>query len=126
MIASDMSGADAGATVIASGAALPRATLTVMEAGGSMASRNPTVVTPLPFVIGRTEGALILPDPNISRKHAQISYDAAQRAYFINDLTSSNGTYVNSKRIIPGQPAQLSNGSVIGLGPSITLRFEVS
>lgn len=112
--------------MISSAPMIPRATLTVMEAGGSMASKSPTVVSPLPFVIGRTEGALVLKDPNISRKHAQISYDAAQRAYVINDLTSSNGTYVNSKRIIPGQPAQLVNGSVIGLGPAITLRFELS
>lgn len=91
-----------------------------------MASKSPTMVSPLPFVIGRTEGALRIPDPNISRKHAQINYDAAQRAYFINDLNSSNGTYVNSRRIMPGQTAQLSNGSVIGLGPGITLRFELS
>ena len=91
-----------------------------------MASKSPTIVSPLPFLIGRTEGGLIISDPNISRKHAQISYDAAQRAYFINDLNSSNGTYVNSKRIIPGHATQLSHGSVIGLGPSITLRFELS
>jgi VWFA-related protein len=126
MMAGNMQGSEAGATVIASAPMIPRATLTVMEAGGSMASKSPTVVSPLPFVIGRTEGALLIPDPNISRKHAQISYDAAQRAYFINDLNSSNGTYVNSKRIMPGQAPQLSNGSVIGLGPSITLRFELS
>ena len=126
MLAGNMQGAEGGATMISSAPLIPRATLTVMEAGGSMASKSPTVISPLPFVIGRTEGALVLKDPNISRKHAQISYDAAQQAYVINDLTSSNGTYVNSKRIIPGQPAQLANGSVIGLGPAITLRFELS
>ena len=126
MLAGNMQGAEEGATMISSAPMIPRATLTVMEAGGSMASRSPTLISPLPFVIGRTEGALVLKDPNISRKHAQINYDAAQRAYVINDLTSSNGTYVNSKRIIPGQPAQLANGSVIGLGPAITLRFELS
>ena len=91
-----------------------------------MVSKSPTLITPLPFVIGRTEGALLIPDPNISRKHAQISYDATLRAYFINDMNSSNGTYVNSKRIMPGQTIQLSNGMVIGLGPSITLRFDLS
>jgi VWFA-related protein len=126
VMASNMQGAEAGATVIASSPLMPRATLTVVEAGGSMASKIPTVITPLPFVIGRTEGALLIPDPNISRKHAQISYDPTLRAYLINDMNSSNGTYINSKRIMPGQTTQLSNGMVIGLGPSITLRFELS
>jgi len=127
MMANNMQGAEAGnATVIASSPIMPRATLTVLEAGSSMVSKGPTVITPLPFVIGRTEGALLIPDPNISRKHAQISYDATLRAYFINDMNSSNGTYINSKRIMPGQTTQLSNGMVIGLGPSITLRFDLS
>jgi VWFA-related protein len=127
MMASNMQSPEVGnATVIASAPVMPRATLTVLEAGGSMLPKSSMVVTPLPFVIGRTEGALIITDPNISRKHAQISYDPTLRAYFINDMNSSNGTYVNSKRIMPGQTTQLSSGMVIGLGPSITLRFDLS
>ena len=127
MMANNVQGLEGGnATVIASAPVMPRATLTILEAGGSMLPKSATVITPLPFVIGRTEGALVITDPNISRKHAQISYDPTLRAYFINDMNSSNGTYVNSKRIMPGQTTQLSSGMVIGLGPSITLRFDLS
>ena len=126
MLANNLQGVEAGATVIASTPMMPRAILTMLQVGGSIVSKGPTVITPLPFIIGRTEGALLIPDPNISRKHAQISYDPAQRAYVINDMNSSNGTFVNSRRIMPGQTAQLSSGAVIGLGPAITLRFELS
>lgn len=127
MMANSVQGPEAGdATLIASSPMMPRAILIMLEVSGNVASKGPKVITPLPFVIGRTEGAFLIPDPNISRKHAQISYDATQRAYFINDMNSSNGTYVNSKRLMPGQATQLSSGAVIGLGPSITLRFELS
>jgi VWFA-related protein len=125
MMANNIQSPEAGnATLIASTPMLPRATLTFLQEGGSMASKGPIVITPLPFVMGRTEGNLLLQDPNISRKHAQISYDAAERAYFVEDLNSSNGTFVNAKRIMPGQAVQLSHGTVIGLGPGITMLFE--
>lgn len=116
------------ATVIASAPnIMPRAFLTVLESGGNVSTpKGPTPLAPLPFVIGRSEGALIIQDPNISRKHAQITYDDRQRAYFITDLNSSNGTRLNSQRLMPNQPMRLENGAVIGLGPNLTLRFDVS
>jgi pSer/pThr/pTyr-binding forkhead associated (FHA) protein len=80
----------------------------------------------LPFIIGRTEGALVIQNPNISRKHAQITFDVAQHTYLITDLNSSNGTTVNAQRLVPGQGARLTSGVVIGLGPNITLRFDLS
>ena len=126
MMANNIQGPEAGnATLIASTPMLPRATITFLEAGGSMAPKGPIVLSLLPFVMGRTEGALILQDPNISRKHAQITYDEAQRAYCVEDLNSSNGTFVNAKRIMPGQAVQLSHGTVIALGPGISMLFEV-
>jgi pSer/pThr/pTyr-binding forkhead associated (FHA) protein len=41
-------------------------------------------------------------------------------------LQSSNGTRLNEQRLNPGQPAVLSNGAVIALGPNVTLRFSIS
>jgi pSer/pThr/pTyr-binding forkhead associated (FHA) protein len=76
-------------------------------------------------LIGRNEGAFIIQNANISRKHAQITFDEAQRAYFITDLNSSNGTRLNSQRLASGQAARLTSGAVIGLGPNITVRFDV-
>ncbi len=116
---------DNGATVIASAPRMPRATITVLQSDGSPAPKGAVVISPLPFVIGRMEGAFIIQNANISRKHAHITYDEAQRAYFITDLNSSNGTRLNSQRLAPGQAARLSSGAVIGLGPSITVRFDI-
>ena len=126
MMAGNLSSADSGnATVIASSPLMPRANLTVLQAGGISALKSSALVAPLPFIMGRTEGAFIIQDSNISRKHAQITYDDIQRAYFITDLNSSNGTRVNNQRLAPGQAMQLAHGSVIGLGPNITLRFDL-
>jgi hypothetical protein len=126
MLAGNMKGLEEGATVIASTPVMPRATITVLDAAGSAAPKGPISVFPLPFVIGRTEGALVIQNPNISRKHAQITFDVAQHTYLITDLNSSNGTTVNAQRLVPGQGARLSSGVVIGLGPNITLRFDLS
>jgi hypothetical protein len=113
--------AQGNATVIASSSMIPSATLTVLK-GEDLGS---TPVAPLPFVIGRSEGTWIIADSNISRRHAQITYDDIQQAYYLTDMNSSNGTLLNNQRLIPGQPIRLSGGSVIGLGPNVTLRFDL-
>jgi len=126
MMANNMQSPEAGnATLIASTPMMPPAKLSILKAGGGLPSKGSIMVTPLPFVMGRTEGTLILQDPNISRKHAQITYDEAQRAYFVEDLNSSNGTFVNAKRIMPRQAVELSHGTVIALGPEISFLFEL-
>jgi pSer/pThr/pTyr-binding forkhead associated (FHA) protein len=83
-------------------------------------------LTQFPYIIGRVEGNLIIKDPNISRQHDQVTYEATSRTYFITDLNSSNGTRLNEQRLAPGQPVQLTRGAVIGLGPNVTLRFDLS
>jgi len=48
------------------------------------------------LVIGRGRGAdLVLAEPTISRTHAAIGYDAEARGFFVQDLGSTNGTYLN-------------------------------
>ncbi len=118
--------AGGGATMIAAAPAMPRATVTVVQAGGGVFAQSSAVVSPLPFVIGRTEGAFIIQEPNISRRHAQISYEPSQNAFFITDLNSSNGTRLNQQRLPSGQPVRLESGAVIGLGPNVLIRFDVS
>lgn len=73
------------------------------------------------FVLGRTMGDFNIPDPRVSRKHAQIEI-LSQNMFYIKDLASRNGTYVNDQRI---SYARLYNGDRIKIGTSI-LRFEVS
>ena len=110
------------ATVIS---ATPQATITVLQDGSRTLPERPTVVASLPFLIGRTEGSILIADSSISHKHAQITYDNVEHAYYIMDMNSSNGTRLNNQHLIPGQPIRLSGGSVIGLGPNVTFRFDL-
>ncbi len=48
-------------------------------------------------VIGRKEGDIILSDRKVSGRHARITFERG--ALFIEDLNSTNGTFVNGERI---------------------------
>ncbi len=127
VVASNLREAVSGnATAIPASPVIPRATLTALQQGNTTLPKEPTVVAPLPFLLGRTEGTLLITDTNISRKHAQITYNEDQHAYFITDMNSSNGTLVNNERLTPGQPSRLSSGSIIGLGSNVTFQFDLS
>jgi pSer/pThr/pTyr-binding forkhead associated (FHA) protein len=125
MIAGNV-GAGDGATMITSAPVISlRPVLTAVQDAGGLAPKGKISISSFPFEIGRTEGSLIIKEPNISRRHAQITYDDAKRVYYITDLNSSNGTRLNEQRLTPGQAAQLVSGVVIGLGPNISLRFDL-
>jgi VWFA-related protein len=113
-------------TMISSAPAIARPILTVIRAPAGALSQPQVMVDSLPFVIGRTEGRLVINEGNVSRRHAQITYDDARQAYVLTDLQSSNGTKLNEQRLTPGVPVLLNNGAVIGLGPNVTLRFSMS
>jgi pSer/pThr/pTyr-binding forkhead associated (FHA) protein len=57
-----------------------------------------------------------------SNLHAAVSYNSSKNEYWIEDLKSVNGTYINGERI--EKPTLLSWGDKIGLGSSTTLTFE--
>ncbi len=125
MIAANPSNPAPDATLVSAAYALPRASLTVINAGGSQLPQGPVFLDQFPFVIGRIEGALVIPNPNISRRHAEISFDDANRSFWISDLRSSNGTRLNNQAVLPDQPARLASGSILTLGPNIVLRFDI-
>ena len=77
----------------------------------------------LPFTIGRqTDRSLYLAHSQVSREHAIIHEDA--EGFFIQDLSSSHGTFVNDIR---KDTARLRSGDRIKLGPSgVTLLFVTS
>src|SRR5580693_2353253 len=55
-------------------------------------------ISATPLVIGRLpECAVVLGDTNISRRHAQVAMDDG--AVVVSDLGSTNGTFVNGRRI---------------------------
>ncbi len=77
------------------------------------------------FTLGRiSEGQPIMPDIDlspyqayargVSRLHAVLKREANR--VFLMDLGSSNGTYVNGKRLTPNVDHALANGDVVALG----------
>jgi diguanylate cyclase (GGDEF)-like protein len=73
-----------------------------------------------PFQIGRaSKNELPIDQESVSRHHARITPTAA-RAYLIEDLGSTNGTFVNDERVTERRP--LKDGDQIRVGRSI-LKF---
>lgn len=63
------------------------------------------------------------PEAKVSRRHARIKFADGQ--YVIEDLGSTNGTFVNrGRRLIPGNPHILSDGDEIIVGKTF-LRFNI-
>jgi phosphoserine phosphatase RsbU/P len=74
--------------------ALPAALLVLEPSGG----RSRVALDPLPFSIGRQAGShLVLRDARISRSHARILAEVGE--YFIEDLDSRNGVFINGDRV---------------------------
>lgn len=73
------------------------------------------------LVIGRSAPAgLIIAHPEISRRHARLVYQ--QGRYMLEDLGSSNGTFLNGQRL--QAPQLLANGAEIQLGSEVKLAFS--
>jgi predicted component of type VI protein secretion system len=66
---------------------------------------------------------IVINDPEVSRHHARL-IRTATGGYSIEDLRSTNGTFVNRQRIT--SPHQLANGDMIGMGETVTLAYEIT
>lgn len=63
------------------------------------------------------------PEAKISRRHARITFHDSK--YFLEDLGSTNGTFINrGKRLSPGTRQQLNDGDEIIVGKTF-LRFRM-
>ena len=66
---------------------------------------------------------IVLNDPEVSRYHAQLVETAD--GYAINDMGSTNGTYVAGKRI-DDEPVLLQAGQDVAFGSGIFLMYEMA
>ncbi len=75
-------------------------------------------------ILGRSPSCDIpLEDSKVSRRHARITL--TDGAYFLEDLGSTNGTFINrGKRLMPGTRQPLSDGDEIIVGKTF-LRFQI-
>jgi two-component system, cell cycle response regulator len=74
------------------------------------------------FSIGRhPDNQICIDDQGLSRQHVRIR--RAGGAVLVEDLNSSNGTFVNGERITS---RRLQNGDTVQLGPRICFRFTIA
>lgn len=60
----------------------------------------------------------------VSRKHAKIVLDGNSGEIFLIDMNSTNGTFVNGKRITPQEKVRLQRGDKIMFGKNIKFILE--
>jgi pSer/pThr/pTyr-binding forkhead associated (FHA) protein len=73
------------------------------------------------LVIGRdSSSGVAINDAEVSRKHARMMFQGGK--YVIEDLGSTNGTFVNGQRL--AGPIVLKSGDVVSLGEQIVLMYE--
>jgi pSer/pThr/pTyr-binding forkhead associated (FHA) protein len=86
---------------------------------------TPGVTFPLEgdqLIIGRdSTNGVPINDAEISRKHSRLSFQGGK--YVLEDLGSTNGTFVNGQRL--AGPVVLKPGDVVSLGEQIVLMYDV-
>jgi len=91
----------------------------VMRAGPQPGSVFPLQKSEI--YIGRDpSNDLVIGDAEVSRKHARLIWQSG--GYILEDLGSTNGTYLNGQRLLG--PHVMRPGEVIQLGENVTLVFE--
>ena len=104
-----------------------RAALTLVGSPDeSLTEINRWEITQFPFTIGREDCDItITKDRHVSRKHAQITFE--NNDYFIQDLGSSNGTFVNDTQIATREPMPLRSDKAtrLQIGKTTSFIFNV-
>ena len=81
-------------------------------------------LTTLSYTVGRDPiSDISINDPEVSRQHAR--FTQTSDSYQIEDLASTNGTFVNGAQI-GSTPVQLAHGNEIQFGSGVSLIFELA
>ena len=106
------------ADTAAMGNPMPPVQLVVGRSGDSKRRGHVVPITATPFTIGRDSGCdLHLDDPMLSRRHAAIEYERG--GFRLRELSSTNGAFVNGRRVKSGGAEPLVFGATIELGDSV-------
>ena len=94
----------------------------LIESG--ISQEGPIILESPLYVVGTASSAdITLNNPFISRRHCQIRYQ--DESFYISDLGSKNGTYLNEMRLDPSEERVLNDGDVISLADGIVVfRFR--
>ncbi len=65
---------------------------------------------------------IVINDPEVSRHHCRLTQGGG--GYTVEDLGSTNGTFVNGQRLTGAHP--LMPGDTLGLGETVTLAYEAA
>ena len=65
----------------------------------------------------------IVADENVSRRHLRIAAEGDQ--FYVEDLNSSNGTFLNEQRLSPFKSARLDYGAKVALGDLVLLASKL-
>ena len=75
------------------------------------------------IIIGRDSKVdVVISSPVVSQRHARLMQEG--EGYILEDLGSSNGTYLNGQRLVGRHP--LKSGDQIRLGSAITISYEAA
>jgi len=93
----------------------------------SLKFKDRSVLLTKKFIIGR-DARMDIPLPKdslVSRRHAMVEF--VQGDYYIHDMNSTNGTYVNNTPLGKGQKQKLRPGDTITIGKTtITVSATIS
>ena len=65
----------------------------------------------------------VVADGNVSRRHLRLA--AAGDQFYVEDLNSSNGTFLNEQRLSPFEPARLDYGAKVALGDLVLMASKL-
>lgn len=103
------------------GDAMPTAPRFIIKEG-ELAHRTVELET-FPFTIGRArECDFVLDYTGVSRLHARLSSDHLN--IYLEDLGSTNGTFVNGRRLAPGEQYRLRAGDEVNFAQVCTWTFD--
>ena len=91
----------------------PQASLVVRQ--GAQTGTTYHITSPEALIGREEETEISLRDPEVSRRHARISWQSGN--YFVEDLGSTNGTFLNGALVTSPQP--LRSGDTIGMGQTL-------